>query len=193
MDDELDALMIDVRANTDGFRADIERMRASFDRTLVDGFADAGGVLERGLLSAVRRGTLGFDDLKRAAMQAMNEIAGQALQLGLDRLLGGIGGKSGAGSIAGLLTGLASAALGQPGRALGGDVAPGAAYLVGERGPELFVPTSAGRIEANGSGSTPRDVRVAINLNAPRGEASPVALRRSARQVAAQLRRAVAE
>ncbi|MDP4022056.1 phage tail tape measure protein [Methylobacterium sp. NEAU 140] len=36
-------------------------------------------------------------------------------------------------------------------RALGGPVRSGAPYLVGERGPEIFVPSSAGRIETNGS------------------------------------------
>lgn len=35
-------------------------------------------------------------------------------------------------------------------RALGGPVAGGKPYLVGERGPELFVPGSTGRIETNG-------------------------------------------
>ena len=68
-----------------------------------------------------------------------------------------------------------------------GQVRP---FLVGERGPELFVPTSAGRIEA-GPGGSGRDVRVAINLAAPRGTDSPVMLRRSTRQVASAVRRAM--
>jgi len=36
-------------------------------------------------------------------------------------------------------------------RALGGPVRSGVPYLVGERGPEIFVPSSAGRIETNNS------------------------------------------
>lgn len=36
-------------------------------------------------------------------------------------------------------------------RALGGPVARGKPYLVGERGPELFVPGTTGRIETNGA------------------------------------------
>jgi phage-related minor tail protein len=36
-------------------------------------------------------------------------------------------------------------------RALGGPVAGGKPYLVGERGPELFVPGSTGRIETHGA------------------------------------------
>lgn len=37
-------------------------------------------------------------------------------------------------------------------RADGGPVSPGKAYLVGEKGPELFVPNSAGNIQPNGEG-----------------------------------------
>jgi phage-related minor tail protein len=35
-------------------------------------------------------------------------------------------------------------------RAAGGPVSSGQPYLVGERGPELFVPTASGAIAANG-------------------------------------------
>ena len=48
------------------------------------------------------------------------------------------------------------------GRAIGGPVAGGTPYMVGENGPELFIPQGNGRIEPNnqlGSGAT------VINLN----------------------------
>jgi hypothetical protein len=38
------------------------------------------------------------------------------------------------------------------GRAMGGPVSGGTAYMVGERGPELFVPKSSGTIVPNGAG-----------------------------------------
>ena len=38
-----------------------------------------------------------------------------------------------------------------PARQHGGSVGAGRPYLVGERGPELFVPSRSGRIEPNGS------------------------------------------
>lgn len=188
MDDDIDSLLIEVRADTQGFAQDIQAMRSSFDASLVGGFEQAGSVLERGLLSALRRGSLGFDDLKRSALASLDEIAAGALRLGLDSLFGG--GATGVnGGLGGLLGGFAGALFGLPGRATGGPVAPGNAYVVGERGPEVFVPTSAGRIATGASG--PRDVRVAIQLNTPRGTAAPVALRRSARQVASSVRRAL--
>jgi hypothetical protein len=188
MDDEIETLMIDVRASTSGFRSDVETMRATLDSTLVEGFAEAGGVLERGLLSAIRRGSLGFEDLKRVALGAMDRIAAQAVQSGIGGVLAIPAQSGGLGS---MLSGALGALLGLPGRATGGPVSPGAAYRVGERGPELFVPTSAGRIEPAAAAGAPREVRVSIQVAQPRGADAPVALRRSARQEASSVRRAL--
>ena len=74
MDDDIEGLLVEVRAGTDGFRADIETMRSALDTTLVDGFAQAGTVLERGLLAAIRKGSLGFEDLRRVAFDALGQI-----------------------------------------------------------------------------------------------------------------------
>ena len=191
MDDDIDELLVEVRASTQGFAADIAQMRASVDTTLIGGFAEAGQVLERSLLSAIRRGSLGFEDLKRVALQALDQIAAQALRIGFDNLFADSPRGQG-GSFGGLLGGLLGGVLGFPGRATGGPVLPGRGYLVGERGPELFVPASAGRVEPP-SLHPPRDVRVAISLNQPRGTSAPTALRRSSRQVASAVRRALAE
>jgi phage-related minor tail protein len=190
MDDEIDTMMIDVRASTQGFQSDIETMRSAVDTTLGGGFAKAGDVLERGLLSAIRRGSLGFDDLKRAALQTMDEIAAQALRSGVGSIFSSAAGGSGGGGIGQLLSGAIGSLFGLPGRATGGPVAPGRGYLVGERGPELFVPTSAGRVETPAAGGG-RDVRVSIQLATPRGTSAPTALRRSSRQVASAVRRAM--
>jgi phage-related minor tail protein len=193
MDETLDTLMIDVRASTQGFQSDIEAMRGAVDTTLGSGFAKAGDVLERGLLSAIRHGSLGFDDLKRAALQTMDEIATQAVKSGIGSLFSGAsGGASGGGGLGQLLSGAIGSLLGLPGRATGGPVAPGQAYVVGERGPELFVPTAAGRVDAGASGPA-RDVRVSIQLSTPRGASAPTALRRSSRQVASAVRRSLRE
>lgn len=189
MQDRFEELVIDVRANTAGFAADVETMRRSVDGGLLDGFGRAGSVLERGLLSALRRGSLGFDDLKRIAFSALDQIGAHAMQAGFSSILGtGAGG----GGLGGLLSQTFGALLGLPGRATGGPVSPGRAFMVGERGPEIFVPTSAGRIEPNEAlGGRGRDVNVAIQLAVPRGSAAPIAMQRSARQVASAVRRAL--
>lgn len=183
MTDPVDSLVVDVRANTQGFAADMAAMRGSFEGTLLDGFGRAGDVLERGLLGAIRKGSLGFEDLRRVAMSVLDQIAASAI----DSLFGAFGG-------GGLLNlgGLIGSLFGLPGRATGGPVSPGRGYVVGERGPELFVPASAGRVEA-GIPARGRDVRVAITIAAPQGTSAPQALQRSSRQVASAVRRALSE
>ena len=186
-DDRVESLLVDVRAGTQGFAQDIQAMRSTFDSTLVDGFARAGDVLERGLTGAIRRGSLGFEDLRRIALSTVDAIAAQAMQ-------GMFAKQSGSGGIGGLLNlgGLIGSVLGLPGRATGGPVSPGRGYLVGERGPELFVPTSSGRVMPNGGEARGgRDVRVSINVAAPSGTHASQALHRSSRQVASAVRRAL--
>lgn len=184
MPDPIDELLVSVRADTRGFAADVAQMKTSFESGLVDGFAGAGQLLERSLLGALRRGSLGFDDLKRVALGTLDQIAARALRLGLEAA---IPQGSGAG---GLLSGLVGSLLGLPGRATGGIVAPDRPYLVGERGPEVFVPTSAGQVVANAA-APGRDVRVSIALNAERGASAPTAMQRSSRQLASAVRRAL--
>ena len=188
--DTVDSLLIDVRASTQGFSEDIAAMRGTLDSTLVDGFSRAGNVLERGLLGAIRRGSLGFEDLRRVALNVVNDIAAQAVGSLFDSIGGGKGGAGG--GLLGGLGGIVGSILGLPGRATGGIVSPGRGYLVGERGPELFVPASAGRVERNGGGTSGgREVRVSINVVSPPGASAPQALQRSSRQVASAVRRAL--
>ena len=189
MTDKFEELVIDVRARTDSFAGDVEKMRRSLDTSLVDGFGRAGNALENGLVGALRRGSLGFDDLKRVAFNALAEIASYALRSGISSLFGG-GPQSGGGGLGSILGQSIGALFGLPGRATGGPVGPGQAYMVGERGPEVFVPTTAGRIET-GPGGAPRDVRVAIQVAVPRGQAAPTAMQRSSRQIASAVRRAL--
>ena len=192
MPDPVDTLMLEVRANTQGFASDIAAMRSTFDGTLVDGFSRAGDVLERGLLGALRKGSLGFEDLRKMALGVIDQIAARSLNTLFSSI--GLGGGSGGGGLGGLLNigGLVGSLLGLPGRATGGPVSPGRGYVVGERGPELFVPTSAGRIE-NQLGGGRRDVNVSISIAAPAGVSAPQALQRSSRQVASAVRRALYE
>lgn len=187
MDENFEELSIEVRASTEGFASDLETMRGALDSSLLDGFGKAGAVLERGLMSAIRRGSLGFDDLKRVAFSALDAIAGHAIKSGLASIFGNA--PNGIGALLGNSLG---ALLGLPGRATGGPVSPGRGYLVGENGPEVFIPTASGRVETGDTSvSRGRDVRVAIQLAAPRGVNAPTAMQRSSRQVASAVRRAL--
>ena len=59
--------------------------------------------------------------------------------------------------------------MGLPGRASGGPVLANAPYMVGERGPELFVPQTSGTIVSNQNLKTVNksDLKIVINNNAP--------------------------
>lgn len=176
MDEEIETLVVRVRADTQGLSRDVEAMRAGLEGPLGDGADRAGRRIEQGLMRAVRTGKFGFEDLRRIAVSVLDEIAASALR-------SAVGGGSGGGGLASLGASLLTSALGLPGRATGGPVTGGRAYMVGERGPEMFVPTSSGQVVANGGGGG-RDVRVSIAVNGRGGESEPRLLARSARQVA---------
>lgn len=187
MDEEIERLIVSVRADTSAFARDVAEMRGQIEGPLAAGVDRAGQAIEASLLRAVRTGSLGFEDLRRVALSVLSEIASSAIRGGIGAIAGG--GGSGGG---GLLTAIAGLFAGAPGRATGGPVSPMRPYWVGERGPELFVPTSSGRVET-GSGGGARDVRVAISVNAAPGIDGPQALARSSRQVARAVRAALAE
>ncbi len=186
-EDEIERLVIGVRADTRAFARDVEEMRGSLEGSLGAGADRAGRAIESALLKAVRTGKIGFDDLGQVALSILNEIAAAALKGGIQSL----GGSQGGGVGGALLTLAAGLFGGAPGRATGGPVSPGRAYRVGERGPELFVPASAGSVAAAPAAAGPREVRVAITVNAGAGEA-PQALARSSRQVARAVKAALA-
>lgn len=187
MDETIDQLVVSVRADTASFARDVASMRGELEGPLVAGAGRAGSLIDRSLAKAITSGKLGFDDLKKVALSAMNEIA----QASLRSLFQSAGG-SGVGS--GLINGLSSlvaSLVGAPGRATGGPVSGGRAYVVGERGPELFVPSGSGRIEHVRTSGT-RDVRVGITIQSPAPQ-DPQVLRQSSRQVARAIRSALAE
>jgi phage-related minor tail protein len=186
MDEEIERLIVSVRADTAGFARDVAEMRGQLGGPLEAGAERAGRAIESALLRAVRTGKFGFEDLRRVALSVMNEIASASLKGWLDALFGGSGG---GGNMQGLVTMLASLFSGSPGRATGGPVSPGRPYWVGERGPELFVPTASGSVTAASGGA--REIRVAITVNAAAGEA-PRALAQSSRQVARAVKVALA-
>jgi len=189
MDEEIERLVVAVRADTQGFARDVAEMRGALEGSFGDGVDRAGRLLEGSLVRAIRTGKLGFEDLKRTALATMAEIAASTIRSGIGAAFGGGSGGGGQGGLLGLGTALLGSVLGLPGRATGGPVAPGRGYLVGERGPELFVPTSSGSIAPSVSGGA-RDVRVSISVNAPAG-AAPDMLARSSRQIARAVRGAL--
>lgn len=184
--DEIDEMVVAVRADTGAFRRDIAALRAELAGPLVSEAERAGRAIDRALTRAIVSGKLGFEDLKRLALSAMAEIARAAVAGGIGAATGGVGIGGGLLSLGqSLLLGL----FGAPGRATGGPVSAGRAYRVGERGPELFVPTTSGRVEA--AGGAVRNIAITVNVQGQAGS-EPQRLAQTGRQLARAVRRAVA-
>jgi phage-related minor tail protein len=98
----------------------------------------------------VRTGKLAFKDFARSVIQDLIAIELKMQAAGLLRM------------------GLSAIGLGLPGRATGGPVSAGAPYMVGERGPELFVPQNSGSIvPTNRVGSALSGGGQTVNYNGP--------------------------
>jgi hypothetical protein len=184
MDETIERMVVSVRADTAGFARDVAAMRGELEGPLAAGVGRAGRLIETSLSRALVSGKLGFEDLKKVALSAMAQIAQASL-----RALFTPNGTTG-GGIGPMLTTALSGLLGAPGRSHGGPVSAGRPYLVGERGPELFVPSGSGRVEPTGGKG--RDVRVAISIRAPE-PGDPGVLRQSSRQLARAVRSAIAK
>lgn len=112
------------------------------------------GVVGDSVLAAIEGD---FDSILGLWENMLKKMIAQAIATDLNNaLFGSLFGNSGSGS--GLIGGFL---LGLPGRAAGGPVESGHAYMVGEQGPELFMPRNSGTIVPNGGGGT---VNVTYNI-----------------------------
>ena len=125
--------------------------------------------MEDALVTFVATGKLSFRDLANSIIQDLIRIQ---IRKALVGLFGGIdlgnffGSTSSSSSIYSL-AGAGSGGLGLQARADGGPVDANSMYLVGERGPELFVPNTSGTILPNGV--TPGGVTVNQVINVTTG------------------------
>ncbi|MGZ9098277.1 MAG: phage tail tape measure protein [Brevundimonas sp.] len=132
--------------------------------SIEDAFGRAGAGLARSLARAAADGEVSLAELARAILAAVNAASGSGG--------GGLG--------EAIAKAVQSAFAGS--RADGGAVLGGGAYLVGERGPELFRPAAAGVVEPVGGGGVTVNVRV---------DGGAQGLLRSEAQIAQMLARAV--
>ncbi|MDA5194953.1 phage tail tape measure protein [Govanella unica] len=122
-----------------------------------------------------KSGKFSFDSLQNSALASLAQIVTSFAGAGLEALF------SGGGLLSGIL----------PGRAGGGTVSAGQPYMVGERGAELFVPSTSGRIATAGSFAQGGDraagaVNITVNIQSS-GTAD--GMRQSGAQVARAVRR----
>lgn len=147
-------------AALEGLKEPAERAAASIEAA----FDRAGAGLARSLARAAADGEISLAELARAVLATINAAAGgggSGLSEAISRAAGSV--FSGA-------------------RADGGPVVGGGAYLVGERGPELFRPSTSGAIDPVATQGVTVNVRV---------DGGAEALLRSEAQIAQALARAV--
>lgn len=119
-----------------------------------------------------------FDSLETAIIKQLASAALSRLMKELSSLGSSDDGGGGGG---GFFSALGSLFGG--GKASGGPVAPGVSYLVGEQGPEMFVPGTAGSIIPNPGSSAPQ-VNASFTMNI-HGATDPDTFKRSAPQIQA--------
>lgn len=133
----MDRFRDEMRATAENIDEEIEAVHVSGLEHLNDGLTDA--IMGARSLGEVFHNVAGsiIADLLRIAIQQ------QLIKPLADMLFGG-GGGAGGGLFGSILTGVFGGA-----RASGGPVDAGKAYLIGERGPELWVPPGAGDVVPN--------------------------------------------
>lgn len=182
---EFDNLLARSSGTTIGAFEDMTTAGFDLGRHTVDVAGNMGEAFERFAL----RGKFSFDSLKDTALSSLNQIAAEIIRSGISSIFGG-GGSSG-GGVGSVILGTVSSLFGA--RADGGPVSEGVPYLVGERGPELFLPGVSGAVVPNhqmgqfGGGS--RSTNITINLG---GVQNAEGVRQSAGQVAVAVRQALA-
>ncbi len=128
-------------AQVDQLGTQTDLLEKKFRGVFQEGFEDA--------VTSVLDGTKSigdaFRDMVRDIASQLAKMASQQIAQGIfSSLFGGAGGGAFAGSS------IASGGIFSGFRASGGPVSAGQGYMVGERGPEYFVPNTSGRIMPNG-------------------------------------------
>jgi len=128
-------------------------------------YENIGASIKDGVVDAITAAVDRTRTLGEVASNVLRNIANQLLRLGVNQLFGsfgfGGGGSGSTDSFAGVPNNVLDSVIGE--RALGGAVGAGRPYMVGERGPELFVPGAQGNIVPNNAmGST----SVVVNVDA---------------------------
>jgi len=109
-------------------------------------YSSIASTVETGLVDAIEGAINGTKTLGDVARSVFTQIQRSLIQFGVNAFLGGLPG------------------IGQFFRANGGPVSTGKSYMVGERGPEMFVPNTSGRIVPNSDmGSS---TNVVVNVDA---------------------------
>ncbi len=142
-------------------------------RGMTGAFNDSFGALEKSVLKATQTGQLSFRTMVNSIL---SDLARVTVERSVVKPIEGVV-SAVAQSIGSAISGLA----------VGGPVGSGSAYVVGEHGPELFVPSGNGAIVPNAAMAAARP-QVVVNIQTPDAQS----FFKSQSQVAALLTRALA-
>ena len=167
---ETSFLMDEISFGSDNIADSLFNVKTEADE-LKEKFMEIGQGIESGIVSGLTDAVMGTKSLAEAATGVLNNLKRQLVELAMQRAVSGIGnffgkalggifgGRGGGGGLGGLFGGGMDKGLipfqsgllsgGAIGFANGGRPPVGKASIVGEKGPELFVPNSAGNIIPN--------------------------------------------
>lgn len=163
----------------------------TFAEEINEAIKKQGDSLANNLARSLAQGKASLGDFKSFLNQTLEDIATMIIQKRItqpfvDSILGSIGGTSGAGSIGNILGSIGSSGGmgnifgsitsgvgsifssigGFFGLANGGIARAGQPYLIGERGPEMFVPNTTGQVVSNEQLAGKGETVVNFNINA---------------------------
>jgi len=159
-------------------------VKSEADR-LKETFMEIGQGIEQGIVSNLTDAVMGTQTLAQAAVNVLNQLKRKLVEVAIQRAVSGIGNRVG-GFLGGLFGGRGGGGLFSGGGgsgvkfgsvnlglssglgfANGGRPPVGRASLVGERGPEMFVPSTAGTIIPNNKlgGGTTNIVNVSVDAS----------------------------
>tara|TARA_R100001509_G_scaffold164624_2_gene142937 strand:- start:1247 stop:3196 length:1950 start_codon:yes stop_codon:yes gene_type:complete len=158
-------LVTDLALGSQKFATELLNVKSEAD-ILNEKFMEIGQSVEQGIVSNLTDAVMGTQSLADAAINVLNDLKRKLVEVAMQRAVSGIGSKiggffgnlfgggkksSGGGFLGGAnaFTGGGGGISPLLGFANGGRPPVGKASIVGERGPEIFVPTSSGTIIPN--------------------------------------------
>ena len=172
--EKLAAPLIEILKENQAHEATIEAIKKKDEAAekLKEQYKEIGETIKSEITDSLKSAIKGSKTLGEAMGNVLNSIADKALEVALNMSLWGSTGSGG--MLGGLFSGIF-------GKANGGPVSRKTPYMVGERGPEIFVPHSSGKVIPNnkiGGGTT---VNVTVNatesnVSASGGEAKQLGL-----------------
>ena len=121
-------------------KKDLLDKNAEAAKKLKEKFDEIGKSIEQNLVQNLTDAVMGAQTLGQALSNVLKGIQRQLIEMAVQSAVGGIGG---------LFSNVLSAIFNPTPNAMGGPVSAGGSFLVGEKGPELFVPQKSGTIVPN--------------------------------------------